>query len=118
MGGRTLFLPLAALYPECQILTRQHPAIRPLACIEDGGCHLGVNARCTEALARRTGRLFDHLPGLEYILVHWPLEDAGHRGIAFDRSLSAPRVQKLRAGALLRYLAEGQAVALPAALLA
>lgn len=113
-----LFLPLEALYPECRILTREHPQLRSLSCIEDGGCHLGLNARCMEALARRLGRLFVGHATLERVVLYWEVGCGEFRGATFDRSFSSPRVRRVRAGALRHYLAAGEPFEIPRALLA
>ncbi len=113
VSGRTLFLPLDALYPECAALRQGHPRIRTLACLEDAGCHLGMNARCMETLAHRLGRLFDALPALEVVVAHWQLEEGELRGARFDRALSAPRVVRLRPAYLRHYLARGERFPVP-----
>jgi hypothetical protein len=113
VAGKTLFLPLDALYPECRVFTRPCPQIRPLACVEDNGCHLGLGVRCMESLARRLGRLFDAERALEVVLLHWQLPGGEHRGVAFDRAFSAPRVAPLRASVLRHYLTLGVGYVLP-----
>ncbi len=118
VSGRTLLLPLDTLYPECRVLTHQHPQIRPFACIQDGGCHLGMNTRCMETVARRLDRLFTAHPELEVVLLHWQLRDGSSWGTAFDRRLSAPRVARLRPAYLEHYRAAGVPFAVPPELLA
>jgi hypothetical protein len=108
VGGKILFLPLGALYPECGILRGGHPLIRPLACLEDAGCHLGVSATCMATLARRVGRLFDAHPALEVVLLYWALPTGELRGTRFDRAFSPPRVSRLRRASLHYYLQIGQ----------
>ncbi len=113
LSGRTLLLPLDALYPECGVLTAAHPQVRPFACIQDNGCHLGMNTRCMETLARRLDRLFAAHPALELVLVHWSLPDSSCWGVAFDRRLSAPRVARIRPSYLSHYLRTGAPFAVP-----
>lgn len=107
VSGGTLFLALDDLYPECRAFTRPHPRMRPFACIQDGGCHLGLNGLCMETLARRLSRLFTGHADVVAIVVHWALADASQWGVAFDRALSAPRVRPLRPAYLRHYLANG-----------
>ena len=113
VAERTLLLPLDALYPECRLLTHGHPQVRPFACIQDNGCHLGMNVRCMETLARRLDRLFSAHPGLELVLLHWQLHDGAGWGIAFGRQLSTPRVARLRPSYLSHYLRMGAPFAVP-----
>ncbi len=113
VSGRTLLLPLDGLYPECPVLTQGHPQIKPFACIQDSGCHLGMNARCMETLARRLDRLFTAHPALESVLLHWRLRDGTCWGIAFDRQLSTPRVSRVRPSYLSHYLRAGTPFQVP-----
>ena len=112
VSRRTLLLPLDALYPECGVLTAPHPRIRPLACLQASGCHLGMNASCMETLARRLDKLFAAHPALELVLLHWTLPD-GSWGVAFDRRLSATRVSRIRPSYLSHYLRTGAPFAVP-----
>ncbi len=118
MGGRVLFLPLGALYPECSIHLSEHAAAPPMACLEAHGCPRGLGARCMPILARRLGRLFDLHGALEHIVLHWQRPDGTCRGIGFDRALSPPRVATLRPVYLQHYRASGQPFAVPAEVLA
>lgn len=116
VGGRTLFLAIDALYPECSVFTREHPNLRPLTCIENGGCHLGLSARCMETLARRLGRLFDEHERLDRVVLYW--RTGGETlGAAFDRRFSPPRVRRIRTAVLGHYLRTGEPLDIPASLL-
>ncbi len=117
VSGRTLFLPLGALYPECDLLRQGHPRIPPLACLQDGGCHLGVSTRCMETLARRLGRLFEAHPALELVVLHWTRAGGEPWGTRFDRAFSPPTVARLRAASLRYYLLHGQRFPIPRELL-
>lgn len=99
------------------MLRQAHPRIRPLACLEDAGCHLGMNTRCMELLVRRLGRIFDAHPALEAVVAHWQGKNGEHWGTHFDRALLAPRVTRLRTPALRYYLAAGARFPIPGELL-
>ncbi len=118
LSGRTLLLPLEALFPECPPLIRPHPRLRPFACLRDGGCHLGQNTRCMETLARRLGRLFERHARLEQVLLHWEEPGGATWGVAFDRAFGNPRVARLRGAYLEHYLAAGEPFLVPDEVLA
>lgn len=87
--GKTLFIKLKDLYPECEFLIEDQPQLYPLRCLVD---HCPRNANCMEKLAKRVKYIFDAFKDAQLLLLYFRYRDKpdSHRAGVFWRDMDIP----------------------------
>lgn len=105
--GKTVFLPLKSLYPQCMTLIQGEDQLYPLKCMEDT-CHRDAN--CADVLAHRVHYFFEKVvPGAELLVAYYKWTDRPNsiRAGLFHKNMSSPRVIVCNRAAFTKFQDEG-----------
>ena len=77
-GKQSMIIYLDDLFPECKELTKDTNLSRLSCWTLPGSCHKGSYVTCMGMLVERAYRIFDAIPDLELMVLHWsaPHSDA------------------------------------------
>ena len=77
-GKQSMVISLDDLFPECKELTKDTNLSRLSCWTLPGSCHKGSYVTCMGMLVERAYRIFDAIPDLELMVLHWsaPHSDA------------------------------------------
>ena len=75
-GKQSMLLRMDDLYPECRTLTKGTHLSRLSCWTDPNSCHRGSYMTCMSTLVKRAFQIFQGMPRLEIIIVHW---DAPHK---------------------------------------
>lgn len=106
--GKSAFVPLKYVYPECFFHIRNSPQLYPMKCFATDSCPPGAN--CGEILVRRIAYLFEKVvPGAEILIAYYKYKDRPQslRGAVFNRDLEPPTLSILNPYAFKKFQKEG-----------
>lgn len=73
VNGKTLFIPLRYVYPECSKLIAPHPQMYPVRCLLEDGCPANMN--CMDFLVPRVNYVFNEVfPPAEIMIAYYTYE--------------------------------------------
>ncbi len=87
--GKTVFIPIKYIYPECALLLQNHEGLQQLHCLKVDSCP--ANRNCMDNLAKRINYFFDKVePQSELIISYFKLGESLKAGI-FNREMDEPK---------------------------
>ena len=106
--GKTAFMPLKYLYPECFVHIKDSPQLYPMKCFSTDSCPPGAN--CGEILVKRVNYLFTEVfPSAEVLVSYYKYHDKPDsiRGAVFNKDLEPPTLSTLNPTAFRKFQREG-----------
>ena len=70
-GKKSMIIALDDIFPECQSLTKDTKLPRLSCWITPNSCYKGSYTTCMSMLVERAYRIFDAMPDLELMILHW-----------------------------------------------
>jgi len=105
--GKTAFMRLKDVYPECSLLIEGEPQLGELLCLS-GPCHRNQN--CMTILAHRVHQIFDEvIPDSELLYLYFRAQNRKEsiQAGVFWRSMKEPRVIVCNPWAFKKFMTEG-----------
>ncbi len=116
VNGKTLFIPLRYVYPECSKLIAQQPQMYPLRCLQDNGC--SANMSCMDFLVPRVNYIFNEVNSAAEMMIAYykynrqnPGEDENREalmGAIFYKDLREPYLMTLNPSGFRKMQRDGE----------
>lgn len=105
--GKSIFMPLRYLYPECFSLIEKQDQLYPLLCLKSD---CPANKGCADILAKRVHYIFNQVvPAGELLIAYYRYRDRPNsiRGGIFTKDMKEPYVSVLNPWAFRKFQKEG-----------